>query len=401
MRVHNGHVLGVAALTAPTVAVFAPLGLAPLLGLSALAVLVVLWRQGRLDALRPGAPGLMIAAIFAWAAASLIWSTDRPVSFDKLPRLAALFAGGMLVLGAAKAMDDGERGVFGRLLVTGVVAALVLLLVEWLGDGPVRRLAGQTYESNAARGISYNRGVTALALAVWPAAMLVWRRGRLWALGLLALTLAVFTVQSSGSAIVGLLIGMTAFGLATRAPRRGPWLVAAAAVVYIAVSPFLHAWLLTPALVPADGTTLQKQHPNFPRSAYHRYLIWNFAAEKALERPILGWGFRTSRVLPGGKVMLDTSEQALPLHPHNGVLQVWLELGGAGAVLLAGLCLAVIRRIRQGPVGDGSPAMAIGLFANTYSIVCTSYGLWQSWWMSAIFLAVAFCVAAKPPTETR
>ncbi|MQA67488.1 MAG: hypothetical protein GEU76_16565, partial [Alphaproteobacteria bacterium] len=200
-----------AALTAPTVAVFAPLGLAPLLGLSALAALVVLWRQGGLDALRPGAPGLMMAAVFAWAVASLIWSTDRPVSLDKLPGLAGLFAGGMLVLGAAKAMDDGERGVFGRLLVTGIVAALVLLLVEWLGDGPVRRLAGQTFDNEAARGVSYNRGVTALALAVWPAAMLARRRGRLWALGLLVLTLAVFAVQSSGSAVVGLLIGMAAF----------------------------------------------------------------------------------------------------------------------------------------------------------------------------------------------
>jgi O-antigen ligase len=401
VRIHNGYVLGVAALTAPTVAVFAPLGLAPLLGLSALAVLVVLWRQGRLGALRPGAPGLMMAAIFAWAIASLIWSTDRAVSLDKLPGLAGLFAGGVLVMGAAKAMDDGERGVFGRLLVTGVVAALALLLVEWLGDGPVRRLAGQTFDSNAARGVSYNRGVTALALAVWPAAMLAWRHGRRWALGLLALALAAFAVQSSGSAIVGLLLGMAAFGLARRAPRRGPWLVAAAAVLYIAASPFLHAWLLTPAIVPVDGAALQKQYPNFPRSAYHRYLIWNFAAEKVLERPVLGWGFRTSRVLPDGKVMLDTSEQAMPLHPHNGVLQVWVELGGLGAVLLAGLCLTAIRRIRQWPVGDGGPAMAVGLFATAYSIVCTSYGLWQSWWMSAILLAVAFCIAARPAAETR
>ena len=87
-----------------------------------------------------------------------------------------------------------------------------------------------------------------------------------------------------------------------------------------------------------------------PTSALHRMLIWDFTAERIAERPLLGWGMEASRTVPGGRgqpeaAALDRMRvtdpgqrrwfaephvQILPLHPHNGALQLWLELGAVG-----------------------------------------------------------------------
>src|SRR5205814_7090354 len=78
-------------------------------------------------------------------------------------------------------------------------------------------------------------------------------------------------------------------------------------------------------------------------SAAHRLEIWGFVAERVRQRPVTGWGLDAARRLPGGTTPvvihhcdetgrpngIALSHQPLPLHPHNAVLQVGLELPAA------------------------------------------------------------------------
>ena len=90
-----------------------------------------------------------------------------------------------------------------------------------------------------------------------------------------------------------------------------------------------------------------------PPSAAHRLLIWDFVILRIAERPLLGWGMEASRSLPGHATtppggpgplrpgwrrdarLAGRRAELLPLHPHNGALQLRLELGWPGVLLAA------------------------------------------------------------------
>ena len=66
----------------------------------------------------------------------------------------------------------------------------------------------------------------------------------------------------------------------------------------------------------------------FSEKFIHRLIIWSFAKEKILNKPVFGNGW--SKHLGEQTSVIDINNQilpAIPLHPHNGVMQIWLELG--------------------------------------------------------------------------
>jgi exopolysaccharide production protein ExoQ len=399
MRVHNGHVLGATALIAPAAAVFVPLGLAPLLSLVAVTVLGVAWRGERLHELLPRGPLVLFGALLLWSAASLLWTVSVPAGLDKLPRLAGLIASGVVVAAAGAALNDAERRAFRRLLVAGVGIGFAVLAFERATGGAIQHFAGQHWDTGPNLLTRLNRGATVLALVIWPAIVPLfrWRAGA--ALLAIAAVFALLMTLKSNAALFGFAIGAVAFAAMRIGPRHTPRLIAALAIFYIVASPVVHAMFLTPQQLRIDRDAVVTGDSLLPRSSYHRLLIWNFTAERILERPLLGWGIDSARAIPGGDVMLDTAEPALPLHPHNGPLQLWLELGAGGALLAVGLVVLLMRRVRAWPVGGTSPEAAAALFATGFVIVSVSYGLWQSWWLAALFLAGAFCAAARVPAE--
>jgi O-antigen ligase len=128
-------------------------------------------------------------------------------------------------------------------------------------------------------------------------------------------------------------------------------------------------------------------------SISHRLQIWRFVADAVAERPVAGWGLNASRDLPGGIDEVSPGARRLPLHPHNGMLQWWLELGAVGAALGTGLVVLTI--LGAGRLGTAGPVRAGALAATAGAIVValTGYGIWQAWWMAVLWLAAGFTAA--------
>ena len=74
----------------------------------------------------------------------------------------------------------------------------------------------------------------------------------------------------------------------------------------------------------------------------------------------------------------------MPLHPHNLVLQMWLELGVPGALLLCVLIILILRRLTGPSLGRGMAALACGQFIAGLTVYVMSYGAWQSWWIATM-----------------
>jgi O-antigen ligase len=195
----------------------------------------------------------------------------------------------------------------------------------------------------------------------------------------LALSLA-FDHWASALGMLGALIVL---GFADRFPetvRRG-WTVLLAAILLL--GPLVG---LLPALMPEGW---------MPGELVQREQIWRFALERSLEKPFFGWGFNASGNLPNfGEVSLRGEDlPIIPKHPHNGPLQLFLELGVLG-VLLGGWLLFRLKQRVQPPL-----AQAVLLF----TLVCAmlSYGLWRSRWLATIGFGVLMyrLLCDKPPDK--
>ncbi len=96
--------------------------------------------------------------------------------------------------------------------------------------------------------------------------------------------------------------------------------------------------------------------------------------------------------MPGGGKRLDVSEKALPLHPHNAALQWRLELGILGALFGAAIVLVSTDMARRYAADRVARAGAVASIGATYVIAMISFGAWQTWWVSGMFLIAGITV---------
>ena len=124
----------------------------------------------------------------------------------------------------------------------------------------------------------------------------------------------------------------------------------------------------------------------------HRLYIWEFAAQRIAEHPIRGWGMNASRDMPEGKKVVEGkawSGYVMPLHPHNAVLQVWLELGVPGALLFGVFGVLVFLGIVRPHIPRAHSAAAAGQAVTALTLLSSSYGIWQSWWLATLWLSAS------------
>ncbi len=141
-------------------------------------------------------------------------------------------------------------------------------------------------------------------------------------------------------------------------------------------------------------------------------IIWNYAVGHIKGKPLAGSGFDATRGLysqkdrielrfpdnAGGKNWGPIWYEPIPLHPHNAILQVWLELGAFGALILLALLVSVVRAIARFIEDRLARAVALGSLTTGLAIASISFGIWQSWWLGSILLGGAFLVAVLAPS---
>ena len=378
-RLAGGVALAVAAV-APLTAYVGNLGLAPLLAGAGLASTVALARPGR-----PSVAFALLAAAALLAAGSCAWSVAAPSAFPHYRQVEA-FTGLKLVLQLAlygafvRAAGDvsptaGRRAAL--VLATAFTLVTALLLVEAVGGAALYRwiksAAHQATRPDLARR-NVARAAYAAALVLWPAVLALRDRG--WAAA------AAFLGTGSLAAAVALRVDAPVVAIAASSGvfllvrYGGAWAaegLGALAAALVAGAPLLTALLgrmfdpgaLTGGVAKASWGA--------------RVAIWRFTAERIVERP-LGLGLDGSRAFPG----------VIPLHPHDFALQVWLELGAAGATLAAAFWWLVLHGCAELRRRDPALGAAAAASACAYLVIgALSFGAWQEWWLALGALTAA------------
>ena len=374
-------------------------GLVPLAAFGAAAALACL--RHRLRALAAAAAsGTMLAALALalWATLSAFWAAVPSQALAGGLRLAALVAVVGVLVSAAGLVGEGGARLLGRAMLLAALLCAALLVLELLGGAPL---------NNALRGFpdpprlpgTTKPAATLLALCAGPALLAAWHLAGLRAALPASLAIgAAVAASTSEAARLALAAGLAAAAVALAAPalaRRA--LPAALALAVLAGPPLLEQ--LAKVALRADA---------LPFSAVHRTMIWDYASERAAERPLAGFGMDAARSIPGGgervemarldrfgvtgakRAFFETAPtafiQRIPLHTHSMPLQVRLELGFVGLFLFALFAFLAGRAAASLP-GRGPLAASAAVAASATIVSLLSYGAWQHWWWIAVGLA--------------
>lgn len=389
--------LAVALAVAPVAGVLQSKAIAPIATIALLLTIVAHRRRHGSWPWPQGAAAGVALALFGWAAISALWAPEPGRALGT-----ALQIGGFVALGAgaARAMLAEDAVARHRLLLAatgGLAAGLALAAVDAVSGNAIRAAVRGLREVPVT--LAFGLKPAASAMGLWlplvaAAGLPRWLRGVILAAGA-----AVLVLLPGEAAKLAVMAGGLAGGAALLAPRLAPRLLGAGLALAILAMPAVLGPLLARGL-PADG---------IPPSAAHRLLIWDFVTDRIAERPVAGWGMEASREIPGhrdppsraalerfrltgpGAALWLPTAMLLPLHPHNGALQLWLELGLPGALLGAALALLLGFAAARSP----RPAVATAVLAAASVTAMLSFGAWQEWWVGAELLALAG-VAALP-----
>jgi O-antigen ligase len=383
-----GLMIGVYVLTA-LLGYFGPLGFAPLTGLAGLLCLF------GLGGIRPQQPVIWPwLGLALWATVSLAWSPaapfpglvleyPRPEMATPMKLLFQLAVDAVLISVAAQMCEaSAKRAIW--VMTIGMLALGSLLAVEGLQGAPlyqsIKASIGQPIRPDLAMR-NVGQGIYVLALLFWPAVLCL-AGDKIKAFGpfliaTLCLALIVSSITLSADApLVGLVLGALVFLVVRRTGTAGCTALTLASLIYWLVAPLLILGLVSLGLFDLAKAYL-------PPSWDARLDIWAFATARITEQPLQGWGMDASRIFEG----------IIPLHTHDAALQVWLELGAVGAVLMAMGWVAIFSLINNLVLRDRNLGAAAAATAVAYlTIGALSFGVWQEWWLA--LGAIAFATIA-------
>ena len=403
-RVIDG-VFIVAMTGAAILAVFGHRGLAPCVGLMALAVALRgrTWNAGfgLLSPRRLTAQPLSIAFAAAvgfsiWIALTIFWSPIPGAEWLGLTVLVSILSAGALIFEAQRA--SGRRaGLFAVLFTAAVCVGAAALMFEGLSGAylrgilPPEDLSPLRWKDFTALG----RGVTAIAPLAFPAAIMLRRISGSWLVAF-SPVLAIFLAALSFSIfanVAAIAIGVLAFWAGLARPRFSLKFWSAFFLLSLIGVPF------AASMIPVDAVQ-NGVFGHLPASWAQRLVIWNGAAHASFGSCFpVGCGADYARALsdngvttgiPGWPVPVPV----MPVHPHNLFLQIWLELGLPGVALFAIALIAGAGALIRSNIDRMTSAAIAAVAAVSFISVMFEASLWQVWRLSVFALAAFGCAVS-------
>lgn len=392
------HIIGMAAFILLPLSHFAPLWIAPLLILVVVITAANLFITNRFAILpwkKIKKITILLVIFWIWCVCSLLWTIGYRETGIEIIRSGLLMAI-LPIIAWTYIGSDSSRISIGKYLFCGSCLGIILFLVQIFIDKTLLSIMfNQNFSISPLQQL--NRAAAVLAVIMWPTVLWLWKK-ECRAIAVLFWAICLF--------ILWRLDNETAFFAAASAS-----LVALLVLIKPHVLIKLSSLFLFLAIVTAPIWPLTVLSPdrwlafscNYTASSLlHRLYIWQFAVKKTIEKPVTGWGLNTARIMPGGRDIINirppcesnwTSGESLPLHTHNAILQIWLELGGVGAFIFGIILVA----INLGLQNANRFVAAFSQSQLTAAIVVSSlgFGAWQSWWLSLLWLSALIMASIR------
>lgn len=225
----------------------------------------------------------------------------------------------------------------------------------------------------------FNRVVMYMCIVGWVFAAAAGPAGRPQKAAWLIAALTVLAVMSeSATAALSMIAGSLAF-LGCFVFSRSWIRVQTAAVALVTILTPLVTWLMPIYWGSMDG---------LPFSWRERIAIWFEVTERWAERPLFGWGLKSSDVLDWTIGARFTDLAGRPItHAHNGTLQAMGDFGLIG--FAAWLALLVVVGLRLGALHRNIRPYACAAYVSAYVTAVLAVDMWTDSFLAVLALTAA------------
>jgi exopolysaccharide production protein ExoQ len=346
-------------------------------------------------------PKPLMAALLAfplWGLVTALWA-EYPLA----AALMSLKVLSLIILGVAwcrftlSLHPDAQKPLLNALIAGLLMATFLLFINCWMGNTWQHFWHKDTSKA-------FSQGSLIMSLAAWPTALWILQRPYSFlfrASLIIALLLGVFWSlfqMDCDTSYMGLFLGLIVFASTLIFPRLTARGMRLFVPLFIILFPIVSLYAFKPAYMPTYNTYIQSA------SYLDRLYIWNEVATTIVDHPWKGIGmdgtaFHEKRQI--AREWLFTDKQGklhkvhsnlFGVHPHNAILQLWLELGFFGVILGVVLTNLVLRQIYLSHLTTLEKAFSAGLFTGTFLIVWVSLGFWQNWWIAGLWMIIGLTI---------
>ncbi len=333
---------------------------------------------------------ILLGLIFLLALLSSLWAPNQEFSIERSFKILSIFLPCALLLSVARIVQWPNNTLLIKILLGIYALILTFLISEKLSDHQL--IAYFTGKEIAPWKL--NRSFVVTALFATPALFLVTKLNlkkikKIILFTILTLgTLFAFALTESQTAQLCLIVGLFFLFIFPIKIKVLSKILLLGSITFCLVFPF--------TIAPLKGAFSEEQLKYSNRlvaqaSIIHRFDVWNYAAEKALESPVYGNGIESLRFMKANSYMKhQKSDNAL--HAHNAVLQIWAEFGLIGILLAIALLIYIFRSIDKVKNHDVR-RLYLASFMACFCCSLTGYGVWQSWQLGLLFAVAAFTIA--------
>jgi len=409
-----GAIFALLAAALPLISIGNSKAIVPLTIVAALALIFVAYKNRTLVRIRYFDPIILggLAAYFLTATVTSMLGSAWPLEIASLGKLFGLIVLAAFLFPLRTNLKDEDIPWVAYALIASLTITMAWItgyilyekLMYLIGHDPARYNDDYFIRLGKYGYFWFKSAATVLALFSLVAGIFLHRAGKLLPAIALAVCSSLFCYWiGSRTAGFGLLLALLA-GVSYQiiGRKRLPLTLGILALAFL-----MPVWMSVADLKPEQlSAQLDPKSPS-SNSVVYRLHIWDFVARKIAEKPLLGWGAGASKRLGTDAVgMLSDPRfgklgEPIPVHPHNAILQVWLEYGFFGVlfiyVLIARGLIIAERHISAAP-------QRIWVFACGALIACFfgfSFSIASSWWVVTVIVSVVLAaIFARPAPST-
>lgn len=330
---------------------------------------------------------ILMGVFFLYAALhSFFISVYSEESIERLIKLATIIPVGFLFLCVMQAGSGLTSKNFLKYLLCSCTIGALFIVFEIITSGFVYEEIRGAFIGNAV----FNRGALTIVFLAMAAYFLTYKKqSKTLILCLMPLIAMLFFVQSQSSQSA-VIVGAFLYFLFPVSHKLFWYLAYSFIAICMLAAPYL-AQASFNALPDAvyDYNALQQSFVG------HRVEIWSFISAQALQNPILGHGLEFTKFFDGFVTEQRFLKANSVLHPHNFIIQIWIEFGLVGILMAIGF-LGVLMKFLY---SIKNMLFRRAAFTSTMLILlvsCFSYGMWQSWWLGLFFIiAGVYCAVSN------
>lgn len=335
-----------------------------------------------------------------WAIVTTLWAKYPMVSLIMCLKVLALVLFGTFWCRLCLSLPQNTRRTLIHALIAGLILGLMLLFMEYFSGQAWRVYYLKKHSAKA-----YAQGSLMISLVAWPTILMALRvpyasfiRYSLTGLILVIIFWTLLQIDCDTS-FIGLFLGLIVFSGTILLPRLTSWSMRLFVPLLIASFPFICLYAFKPEYIPIYNSYI------YSASYLDRLYIWNETATTILENPLRGIGMDGTHTHEKASQMREwdyankdgihvkSHTTLFAMHPHNAILQLWLELGLPGFLLGLLLAYFVLLQIFKRNLSSLEKAVSAGLFTATFFIVWVNLGFWQNWWISGLWIIVGLTIS--------